>query len=71
MATEPILAALDIARVRRRHGLFRSSILSDYWSLTKPEVNFLIAITAAAGYWMGAPCGLFNSHPLISSASRP
>jgi protoheme IX farnesyltransferase len=54
MATEPILAALDIARVRR-HGLVRSSVLPSYWSLTKPEVNFLIAVTAAAGYWMGAP----------------
>jgi protoheme IX farnesyltransferase len=55
MATEPILAALDIAAVRRRHGFVRSSVLSDYWSLTKPEVNFLIAVTAAAGFWMGAP----------------
>jgi heme o synthase len=54
MATEPILAALDIAAVRR-HGLVRSSVPSSYWSLTKPEVNFLIAVTAAAGYWMGAP----------------
>jgi protoheme IX farnesyltransferase len=55
MATEPILAALDIARVRRPDGLRRSGVLSGYWSLTKPEVNFLIAATAAAGYWMGAP----------------
>ena len=55
MATEPILAALDIAVVPRRHGLVRSGVLSGYWSLTKPEVNFLIAVTAAAGFWMGAP----------------
>jgi len=55
MATEPILAALDIAAVRRRHGLVRSGILAAYWSLTKPEVNFLIAVTSAAGFWMGAP----------------
>jgi heme o synthase len=54
MATEPILAALDIAAVRRRTGLARSGVLSTYWSLTKPEVNFLIAITAGAGFWMGA-----------------
>jgi len=53
MATEPILVALDIVAVRR-HGLVRSGVLSGYWSLTKPEVNFLIAITAAAGFWMGA-----------------
>jgi heme o synthase len=55
MATEPILAALDIAAVRRRHGLFRSGVVSGYWSLTKPEVNFLIAVTAAAGFWMSVP----------------
>jgi heme o synthase len=55
MATEPILAALEVTEVPRRHGLARSSVLSAYWSLTKPEVNFLIAITAAAGFWMGAP----------------
>jgi heme o synthase len=55
MATEPILAALEVVEVPRRHGLARSSVLSDYWSLTKPEVNFLIAVTAAAGFWMGAP----------------
>jgi len=55
MATEPILAALDIAAARRRHGLVRSGILAAYWSLTKPEVNFLIVVTAAVGFWMGAP----------------
>jgi protoheme IX farnesyltransferase len=27
--------------------------LFDYWELTKPEINFLIAITAAAGFWLG------------------
>ena len=55
MATEPILAVLDVAAVRHRHGLARSGVLSGYWSLTKPEVNFLIAVTVAAGFWMGAP----------------
>jgi protoheme IX farnesyltransferase len=55
MATEPILAALDVAAVRHRNGLARSGVLSAYWSLTKPEVNFLIAVTAAAGFWMGEP----------------
>jgi heme o synthase len=29
--------------------------LFDYWELTKPEINFLIAITAAAGFWIGSP----------------
>src|SRR5882757_10098025 len=31
------------------------SMLSDYWALTKPEVNFLILITTAVGFYLG--CG--------------
>jgi protoheme IX farnesyltransferase len=30
-------------------------VLFDYWKITKPEINLLIAITAAAGFWMGLP----------------
>jgi protoheme IX farnesyltransferase len=55
MATEPILAKFDIAAAQRGHSLAWSGDLSAYWSLTKPEVNFLIAITAAAGFWLGVP----------------
>ena len=29
--------------------------LSDYWALTKPEVNFLILITTLLGFYLG--CG--------------
>jgi protoheme IX farnesyltransferase len=29
------------------------AILSDYWALTKPEVNFLILIATSAGFYMG------------------
>ena len=54
MATEPILAVLDVSAVQGR-GTTRSSVLFDYWELTKPEINFLIAITAAAGFWLGSP----------------
>src|SRR5262245_60540113 len=25
---------------------------ADYWTLTKPEVNLLIGVTTAAGYWL-------------------
>jgi len=53
MATEPILTALDMSAVQGRR-IARSNVLFDYWELTKPEINFLIAITAAAGYWMGS-----------------
>jgi protoheme IX farnesyltransferase len=55
MATEPILAALDVSAARRHDSFVRSSVLSAYWSLTKPEVNFLIAVTTASGFWMAAP----------------
>jgi protoheme IX farnesyltransferase len=58
MATEPILAVLDASAVQGRRAT-RSNVLFDYWELTKPEINFLIAITAAAGFWLG------------SSAARP
>src|SRR5215469_9003601 len=57
MATEPILALLDVDRVHGRR-LARSTALFDYWELTKPEINFLIAITAAAGFWIGSPAAL-------------
>ncbi len=54
MPTEPILAALDVSAVQgRRIASFR--VLFDFWELTKPEINFLIAITAAAGFWIGSP----------------
>ena len=29
--------------------------LADYWALTKPEVNFLIAVTTSAGFYLGYP----------------
>ena len=57
MATEPILAALDVTAVQGRR-LSSSNGLVFYWELTKPEINFLIAITTAAGFWMGAPAAL-------------
>ena len=54
MATEPILAALDVSAVQGRR-IASSNVLFDYWELTKPEINFLIAITVAAGFWIGSP----------------
>jgi protoheme IX farnesyltransferase len=64
MATEPILAALDF-EVHHPRSLPRPSVLSDYWVLTKPEINFLIGITAAAGFWMGVPTSL-SHFPWVS-----
>jgi heme o synthase len=41
---------------RDRHVL--RSRLADYWSLTKPEVNFLILITTFAGFYLGCANGI-------------
>lgn len=54
MATEPVLAAFELAVLQRAQSA-RSRVLSDYWELTKPEVNFLIAITTVAAFCLGSP----------------
>src|SRR5215813_3453593 len=59
MATEPILGALDLAAVQHRRVAI-SDVLADYWALTKPEINFLIVITTAVGFWMGTAAALPN-----------
>jgi len=40
---------------RSQDGHFAGSTFSDYWALTKPEVNFLILITTGVGFYLG--CG--------------
>ena len=55
MATDPILVPFEISVAR---GRFAGLRLSDYWAITKPEVNFLIAITTAVGFYLGAPMPL-------------
>jgi protoheme IX farnesyltransferase len=51
MATEPILAVLDLPVASPRASRF--TLISDYWALTKPEVNFLIVIATFAGFYLG------------------
>ena len=53
MAREPVLAVSDAAVVLSRPST-RSTLVSDYWGLTKPEVSFLIAITTAVGFYAGS-----------------
>jgi len=53
MASDPKIAVLDVAgdaRQIRAADLYAT--LSDYWALTKPEVNFLILITTFAGFYL-------------------
>jgi protoheme IX farnesyltransferase len=45
----------QLASSGSQHGHFGGSTLSDYWALTKPEVNFLILITTGIGFYLG--CG--------------
>jgi protoheme IX farnesyltransferase len=52
MAADRTLAPLAEAFVERRRWTAHVP-LSDYWAITKPEVNFLIVITTFAGFYLG------------------
>jgi heme o synthase len=43
----------QLAPSRAQAERFWRSTLSDYWALTKPEVNFLILITTGVGFYLG------------------
>ena len=45
----------QLASSGSQHRRFAGNTLSDYWALTKPEVNFLILITTAVGFYLA--CG--------------
>src|SRR6266436_815263 len=51
----PSIVTEQLASSRAQDGRFWGSTLSDYWALTKPEVNFLILITTAVVFYLG--CG--------------
>jgi protoheme IX farnesyltransferase len=53
------LATLDLP-VALPTSAARSTVFSDYWALTKPEVNFLIVITTFAGFYLARPAGWRN-----------
>ena len=65
MATEPMVAAFDVPVVQRRR-FANSTVLSDYWALTKPEVNFLIVVTTFAGFYLGH-AGHWRDFPFLLS----
>jgi heme o synthase len=68
MSPRSALTEISSPAVRERH-VSGSTLLSDYWALTKPEVNFLILITTFVGLYLasakeGRPfsfAGLFNT----------
>jgi len=52
MSGKPLITVLDTPTVAKpRFTAF--AMFSDYWALTKPEVNFLILITTFAGFYLG------------------
>jgi len=57
MATHTTFSALAERRATPQHVV---RTLADYWALTKPEVNLLIAITTLAGFCLARP---IQSHP--------
>jgi hypothetical protein len=40
-------------------------VIADYWALTKPEVNLLIAVATCTGYCLAFQGPLFTLHPLL------
>ena len=66
--TQPIVIepVIDLPAVLPRSEPRRESkgyALSDYWALTKPDVNFLILVTVFAGFCLARPPG-FRDFPL-------
>ncbi len=52
MASEPLLVAYRMPIVEHGDSV-RSNVLSVYWTLTKPEINFLISLATAAAFFVG------------------
>ena len=57
MAPDSALTTSDVSVLlgRRAAGV---GVVADYWAITKPEVNFLIAITTAAAFYLASPPAL-------------
>jgi heme o synthase len=63
MATKPAINGMDVpVGPRPRLSAIPAVVLSDYWALTKPEVNTLIAAATLAGFYLGYP-GALRSFP--------
>src|SRR5262249_31291581 len=53
VSSQPIAGEIGRTVVRHRR-IPISSVLRDYWALSKPEVNFLIVITTFAGFCLSS-----------------
>jgi protoheme IX farnesyltransferase len=61
--TGSFTSALEIRSGGRQFLLALRTTIPDFWSLTKPEVNFLIVIATFTGFYLGYP-GALHSFPL-------
>jgi protoheme IX farnesyltransferase len=52
-----ITESMTAAPVARPYPSRSYALLADYWALTKPDINFLIAIATFAGFYLGYPGG--------------
>lgn len=68
MATDSILvitaAPARAVNARPTQAARARAAVADYWALTKPEINFLIAIATTAGFYLGQPLGP-NGFPFL------
>jgi heme o synthase len=67
MASEPTVAVLGKApgAARNKSTLFATVV--DYWTLTKPEVNFLILVTTFASFQLAPKAGAVRTVTLIQT----
>ncbi|HTD24281.1 MAG TPA: heme o synthase [Terriglobales bacterium] len=68
----PAAQALVLGSHARRSKSWRLKslrTLADYWGLTKPEINFMIAITTAGGFWMAADPERFSWLTLLHTVA--
>ena len=49
------LSASQRGRTAKASPARLAEVLADYWTLTKPEVNFLILVSTLAGFYLGSP----------------
>lgn len=64
MAIEPATILPDLITQIQPRRQIRDGLLSDYWALTKPDVNLLIAVTVFAGFCLARPSG-FSDFPFV------
>src|SRR6202142_1535621 len=58
MASEPQIVVLGTTELARPASAARlCGTISDYWALTKPEVNFLILVTTFAAFYLASKPG--------------